>query len=61
MLLAEALRKSVAAGEVAAARLIVMDAVDEDEATFLPAVRFRPSTRESAPVLPPHERCSRQP
>ena len=34
MLLAEALRKAVAAGEVAAARLIVMDAVDEDAVAF---------------------------
>jgi predicted N-acetyltransferase YhbS len=34
MLLAEALRKAVAAGEVAAARLIVVDTVDEDGAAF---------------------------
>ena len=34
MLLAEALRKAVAAGEVAAARLIVVDAVDDDAAAF---------------------------
>ena len=34
VLLAEALRKAVAAGEVAAARLIVVDAVDEDAAVF---------------------------
>ena len=34
MLLAEALRKAVAAGEVAAARLIVVDAVDEHAAAF---------------------------
>lgn len=33
-LLAEALRKAVAAGEVAAARLIVVDAVDDDAAAF---------------------------
>lgn len=33
-LLAEALRKAVAAGEVAAARLIVVDAADEDAAVF---------------------------
>ena len=33
-MLAEALRKAVAAGEVAAASLIVVDAVDEDAATF---------------------------
>ncbi len=34
MLLAEALRKAVAAGEVAAARLIVVHAVDENAAAF---------------------------
>lgn len=34
MLLAEALRKAVAAGEVAAARLIVVDAVDNSAAAF---------------------------
>jgi predicted N-acetyltransferase YhbS len=34
MLLAESLRKAVAAGEVAAARLIVVDAVDDDAAAF---------------------------
>ncbi|HKH51674.1 MAG TPA: GNAT family N-acetyltransferase [Mycobacterium sp.] len=34
MLLAEALRKAIAAGEAAAARLIVVDAVDEDAAAF---------------------------
>ena len=34
MLLAEALRKAVAAGEVAAARLNVVDAVDEHAAAF---------------------------
>jgi predicted N-acetyltransferase YhbS len=34
MLLAEALRKAVAAGEVAAARLIVVDAFDEKAAAF---------------------------
>jgi ribosomal protein S18 acetylase RimI-like enzyme len=34
MLLAEALRKAVAAGEVAAARLIVVDAVNEEAAAF---------------------------
>ncbi|OIN82359.1 GNAT family N-acetyltransferase [Mycobacterium malmoense] len=33
-LLAEALRKAVAAGEVAAARLAVVDAVDEEAAAF---------------------------
>lgn len=34
MLLAEALRKAVVAGEAAAARLVVVDAVDEDAARF---------------------------
>ena len=34
MLLAEALRMAVAAGEVAAARLIVVNAVDEDAAAY---------------------------
>jgi len=34
MLLAEALRKAVAAGEVAAAHLVVVDAVDEHAAAF---------------------------
>jgi predicted N-acetyltransferase YhbS len=34
MLLAEALRKAIPAGEVAAARLIVVDDVDEDAAAF---------------------------
>jgi ribosomal protein S18 acetylase RimI-like enzyme len=34
MLLAEALRKAIVAGEVAAARLIVVDDVDEDAAAF---------------------------
>lgn len=33
-LLAEALRKAVAAGEVAAARLVVVDAIDDDAAAF---------------------------
>ena len=34
MLLAEALRKTVAAGEVAAARLIVVEAVDDNASAF---------------------------
>ena len=34
LLLTEALRKAVAAGEAAAARLIVVDALDEDAAAF---------------------------
>lgn len=34
MLLAEALRKAVAAGEAAAARLVVVDAIDESAARF---------------------------
>lgn len=43
MLLAEALRKAVAAGEVAAARLIVVDAVDEDVAAFYQRYGFVPA------------------
>lgn len=34
LLLAEALRKAVAAGEVAAARLVVVDAIDDEAAAF---------------------------
>ena len=34
LLLAEALRKAVAAGEAAAARLVVVDAIDEQAASF---------------------------
>lgn len=34
LLLAEALRKAVAAGEAAAARLVVVDAIDDEAATF---------------------------
>lgn len=34
LLLAEALRKAVAAGDAAAARLVVVDAIDEDAARF---------------------------
>jgi GNAT superfamily N-acetyltransferase len=34
LLLAEALRKAVAAGEAAAARLVVVDAIDDDAAKF---------------------------
>jgi ribosomal protein S18 acetylase RimI-like enzyme len=40
MLLAEALRKAVAAGEVAAARLIVVDAVDDSAAAFYQGYGF---------------------
>jgi GNAT superfamily N-acetyltransferase len=42
-LLAEALRKAVGAGEVAAARLIVVDAVDEESGRLLSAVRLHPA------------------
>jgi predicted N-acetyltransferase YhbS len=34
LLLAEALRKAVAAGEAAAARLVVVDAIDDEAAKF---------------------------
>jgi hypothetical protein len=34
VLVAEALRKAVAAGEAAAARLVVVDAIDESAASF---------------------------
>ena len=43
MLLAEALRKAVAAGEVAAARLIVVDAVDDSAAAFYQHYGFIPT------------------
>jgi predicted N-acetyltransferase YhbS len=43
MLLAEALRKAVAAGEVAAARLIVVDAVDDVAAAFYQRYGFVPA------------------
>jgi GNAT superfamily N-acetyltransferase len=36
LLLAEALRKAVAAGEAAAARLVVVDAIDDEAAKFTP-------------------------
>ncbi|WP_326548043.1 GNAT family N-acetyltransferase [Mycolicibacterium sp. ND9-15] len=47
LLLAEALRKAVAAGEVAAARLIVVDAVDEDAAAFYQRHGFIPAPENS--------------
>ena len=53
MLLAEALRKAVAAGEVAAARLIVVDAVDEDVAAFYQRYGF---FRASEHPLRPYRR-----
>ena len=43
MLLAEALRKAVAAGEVAAARLIVVDAVLDSAAAFYQHYGFIPT------------------
>jgi predicted N-acetyltransferase YhbS len=43
MLLAEALRKAIPAGEVAAARLIVVDAVDDDAAAFYQRYGFVPA------------------
>ena len=42
LILADALRKAVAAGEAAAARLIVVDAVDEDAARFYARHGFVP-------------------
>lgn len=42
-LLAEALRKAVAAGEVAAARLIVVDAIDDNAARFYERHGFLPA------------------
>jgi len=43
LLLAEALRKAVAAGEAAAARLVVVDAIDEDAARFYTRHGFEPA------------------
>lgn len=42
-LLAEALRKAVAAGDAAAARLVVVDAIDEDAAFFYECHGFIPA------------------
>lgn len=42
-LLAEALRKAVAAGEAAAARLVVVDAIDENAARFYKRYGFMPA------------------
>ncbi len=42
-ILAEALRKAVAAGEAAAARLVVVDAVDENAARFYERYGFIPA------------------
>ena len=43
LLLAEALRKAVAAGEAVAARLVVVDAIDEDAARFYTRHGFEPA------------------
>ena len=43
LLLAEALRKAVAAGEAAAARLVVVDAIDDDAAKFYTHHGFIPA------------------
>jgi GNAT superfamily N-acetyltransferase len=43
LLLAEALRKAVAAGEAAAARLVVVDAIDEQAASFYRQHGFVPA------------------
>lgn len=46
LMLAEALRKAVVAGEAAAARLIVVDAVDEDAAHFYGRHGFVPAPQQ---------------
>jgi GNAT superfamily N-acetyltransferase len=43
LLLSEALRKAVAAGEVAAARLVVVDAIDDEAAKFYAHYGFIPT------------------
>lgn len=43
LLLAEALQKAVAAGEVAAARLVVVDAIDDEAAKFYVRYGFIPA------------------
>jgi predicted N-acetyltransferase YhbS len=43
ILLAEALRKAVAAGDAAAARLVVVDAIDENAARFYERHGFLPA------------------
>ncbi len=45
-MLAEALRKAVVAGEEAAARLIVVDAVDEEAAHFYARHGFVPAPQQ---------------
>ena len=47
MLLAEALRKAVAAGDAAAARLVVVDAIDENAARFYERFGFIPAPEHS--------------
>lgn len=46
LILADALRKAVVAGEAAAARLIVVDAVDEDAARFYERHGFVPAPQQ---------------
>ena len=46
IILADALRKAVVAGEAAAARLIVIDAVDEDAARFYARHGFVPAPQQ---------------
>lgn len=46
LILADALRKAVVAGEAAAARLIVVDAVDEDAARFYAHHGFVPAPQQ---------------
>ena len=60
MFLAEALRKAVAAGEVAAATSHRGGRRRRQRGRLLRAIRFRPSTRASAATLPTYEGRSRQ-
>jgi len=47
LLLAEALRKAVAAGEAAAARLVVVDAIDDDAVRFYERFGFIPAPEDT--------------
>jgi GNAT superfamily N-acetyltransferase len=48
LLLAEALRKAVSAGEAAAARLVVVDAINEQAASFYTRHGFVPAPEQSS-------------
>lgn len=50
LILADALRKAVAGGEAAAARLIVVNAVDEDAAHFYERHGFGPAQQQPLPL-----------